>query len=179
MCQTEDGDECPRLFFSGGSDEGTLIRRILASLPIDLLYPVLDRLVDDAKTINRRCCFSEYDRSCEDLKLELYVDRERRSNYSILMKWVSLVLLSVMVLTVLAPLSSFSLIAVREGQPLLSNLDVCNSTAPALSTNGEMPCMVLCPFSTVPILSITAHEPAHPRFTELIITAPNEHPPKA
>jgi hypothetical protein len=96
-----------------------------------------------------------------------------------IMKWVSIILLIVLTFTVLAPLSSLSLIIDRQEQPLLGNLDVCNSAAPALSSNGEMPCVSVCPCRSVPTLSISTNEPVHSRFTELIFTAPNEHPPKA
>lgn len=88
-------------------------------------------------------------------------------------------LLIVLMFTVLAPLSSFSLIIVEKGRDLLVNLDVCNSAAPALSSNGEMPCVSVCSCCSVPTISISTNEPAHPRFTELIFTAPNGHPPKA
>jgi hypothetical protein len=95
------------------------------------------------------------------------------------MKWVSIILLVVLAFTVLAPLSSFSLTIVQKGSSFLDNLDVCHSAAPALSSSGEMPCVSVCPCSTVPTVSISIHEPFFPRFTERIVIAPNEHPPKA
>jgi hypothetical protein len=96
------------------------------------------------------------------------------------MKWVSVILLIVLTFTVLAPLSPFSLIiSDRQEQPLLGNLDVCNSAAPALSSNGEMPCVNLNS-STIPLyLSITTSDSFHPLFTEVVFTAPNEQPPQA
>ncbi|MEK6744103.1 MAG: hypothetical protein AABZ15_10845 [Nitrospirota bacterium] len=95
------------------------------------------------------------------------------------MKWVSCILLVVLAFTVFAPLSPFALIIDRQEQPLLGNLDVCNSAAPALSSNGEMPCVTIHS-SDLPIyLSITTSDSFHPVFTEVVFTAPNEHPPKA
>jgi hypothetical protein len=95
------------------------------------------------------------------------------------MKWVTIILLVVLAFTVLAPLSSFTLTIVQKDRSFLANLDVCHSAAPALSSSGEMPCVIICPCSSVPTVSISAHEPFLPRFTERIIIAPNEHPPKA
>jgi len=96
------------------------------------------------------------------------------------MKWVSVILLIVLTFTVLAPLSPFSLIiSDRQEQPLLGNLDVCNSAAPALSSNGEMPCVNINS-SKIPLyLSITTSDSFHPLFTEVVFTAPNEQPPQA
>ena len=95
------------------------------------------------------------------------------------MKWVTVILLVVIACAVLAPLSPFALISDHCEQPLLGNLDVCNSAAPALSANGEMPCVNINS-SILPIyLSITTSDTFHPLFTEVIFTAPSEHPPKA
>lgn len=95
------------------------------------------------------------------------------------MKWVTVILLVVLAFTVLAPISPLSLIIDRQEQPLLGNLDVCNSAAPALSSNGEMPCVHIN-HSQLPLyLSVTTSVSFHPAFTEVVFTAPNEHPPKA
>jgi len=95
------------------------------------------------------------------------------------MKWVSFILLVVLAFTVLAPLSPLSLIIDRQEQPLLGSLDVCNSATPALSANGEMPCVNIHS-SDLPIyLAITTSDLFHPVFAEVVLTAPNEHPPKA
>jgi hypothetical protein len=95
------------------------------------------------------------------------------------MKWVSVILVVILAFTVLAPLSPFALIMDRQEQPLVGNLDVCNSAAPALSSNGEMPCININS-SKIPVyLSITTSDPFHPIFSEVVFTAPNEQPPKA
>lgn len=95
------------------------------------------------------------------------------------MKWVTIILLVVLAFTVLAPVSPLSLIIDRQEQPLLGNLDVCNSAAPALSSNGEMPCVNINSSKMPLYLSITTSDPLHPLFTEVVFTAPNEQPPKA
>lgn len=95
------------------------------------------------------------------------------------MKWVTVILLVVLAFTILAPLSPFSLIIDRQEQPLLGNLDVCNSATPALSSNGQMPCVNISTSQLPLYISITTSDSFHPLFTEVVFTAPNEHPPKA
>jgi len=95
------------------------------------------------------------------------------------MKWVSVILLVILAVTVVAPFSPFTLLIDRQDQPLLGNLDVCNAATPALSTNGEMPCVTAISLKLPYYLSVTTSETFHPVFTEVVFTAPNEQPPKA
>jgi hypothetical protein len=96
-----------------------------------------------------------------------------------IMKWVSVILLIVFAFTVLAPMTLFTLTIVNDGVSFLGNLDVCHSAAPALSSNGEMPCVPMAVHRVIPSLSMTNHEPGNPLFTELILTTRNEHPPRS
>jgi hypothetical protein len=96
-----------------------------------------------------------------------------------IMKWVSVILLIIFAFTVLAPVTSFTHMAVNDGRSFLGTLDVCHSAAPALSSNGEMPCVPIAVHSVIPSLSMTNHEPGSPLFTELILTTRNEHPPRS
>ena len=100
------------------------------------------------------------------------------SHYSSNMKWVSIILLVVLTFTVLAPMTLFSFLVADDGRSVLTNLDVCHSAAPALSSNGEMPCVSAYPFSFAPAVSIWTKEPAYPLFTELILTTRSERPPQ-
>ncbi len=127
----------------------------------------------------RRVTFRHVYKSRSDIKLYFYIDIRFKSYYSAYMKWVTVILLVVLAFTVLAPLSPFSLVIDRQEQPLLGNLDVCNAAAPALSSNGEMPCVNTIPSKLPLYLSITTSDSFHPLFTEVVLTAPNEHPPKA
>jgi hypothetical protein len=95
------------------------------------------------------------------------------------MKSVTFILLIVLSFTVLAPVTSFTFMAVNDGRSFLGTLDVCHSAAPALSSNGEMPCVGLAPFSAPPALSVFFTEPVQPVFTELILTTSSEHPPRS
>ena len=113
------------------------------------------------------------------IKLDFYIDRPRRNNYTLSMKWISYILLVVLAFTVLAPVASFALVIVNDGRCFLGNLDVCHTAAPALSSNGEMPCVPLSVHNGIPSLSMTNLEPDNPLFTELILTTHNEHPPRS
>ena len=95
------------------------------------------------------------------------------------MKWVSVILLIILTCTALAPMTLFTFTIVHDGVSFLGNLDVCHAAAPALSSNGEMPCVPIVVHSAIPTLSMTSHEPGNPLFTELILTTRNEHPPRS
>jgi hypothetical protein len=95
------------------------------------------------------------------------------------MKWVSVILLIVLTFTVLTPMTLLTLMIVNDEGSFLGNLDVCHSAAPALSSNGDMPCVPIVVHSAIPSLSMMNLEPANPLFTELILTTRNEHPPRS
>ena len=111
--------------------------------------------------------------------LILYLDRIRVCFYTSLMRLVTLTLLVVLMFTALGPLTVFTFTAVDDGSCFFGNLDVCHTAAPALSSNGEMPCVGLAPCSAAPTLSISFIEPAHPVYAELILTSRTEHPPRS
>lgn len=94
------------------------------------------------------------------------------------MKWNAVIVLFAILISVVVP-PSLTLITATGTQASLGELDVCHSAAPALSSNGEMPC-VHSNTSKLPMyLSITTSDPFHPVITEVVFTSPNEHPPKA
>jgi hypothetical protein len=95
------------------------------------------------------------------------------------MRSITFILLIVLAFTVLAPMASFTIITVNDGRSFLGNLDICHAAAPALSSNGEMPCLPIAVHSAIPSLSMTDREPGNPLFTELILTTRNEHPPRS
>lgn len=113
------------------------------------------------------------------LKLELYVDSSSEKYYCAPMRWISILLLVILAVTLVTPLSSFSLVIAGKDRSMLSTLDVCHSAAPALSSNGEMPCVPMNAHGIVPNLFVTFPEAACPVFTELILTTRNEQPPQS
>ena len=95
------------------------------------------------------------------------------------MRSVTFILLIVLTFTVLAPATSFTLIVVNDGRSFLGMLDVCHSAAPALSSNGEMPCVSACPCSSVPMFHLASIAPSPQIFTELLLASRNEQPPRS
>jgi hypothetical protein len=110
---------------------------------------------------------------------QLYIDIACVYFYTCIMRSVSIILLVVLAFTVFAPMTSYTLIAVNDGRAFLGTLDVCHSAAPALSSNGEMPCVPIAVHCAIPSLSMMNLEPGNPLFTELILTTCNEHPPRS
>jgi hypothetical protein len=95
------------------------------------------------------------------------------------MRSLSILLLIVFAVTLVTPLSSFSLDRTGKDCDMLSTLDVCNSAAPALSSNGEMPCVHMTANGIIHVVFVTFHETTCPVFTELILTTRNEQPPQS
>lgn len=95
------------------------------------------------------------------------------------MRSISIILLLVFSVTMVTPLSSFSLTVNGKVYDMLTTLDVCHSAAPAISSNGEMPCVHMSANSIIPAVIVTIHEAAYPVFTELILAARNEQPPQS
>lgn len=96
------------------------------------------------------------------------------------MKWATIMLLLVLAFTVLTPVSSFSLfIAPEHGSEVFADLDVCHSAAPALSSNGEIPCLHMTATSIIPVEFVAFHETTYPVFAELILATRNEQPPQS
>ena len=95
------------------------------------------------------------------------------------MKWVSIMLLCILAVTVLAPLSLFSVASVGSDHPTLGNLDVCNTATPALSVNGEMPCVTASFCIAAPLLSASTNHSLQQTCIELILSSRNEQPPQS
>ena len=99
--------------------------------------------------------------------------------YGALMRRISILLLIVLAVTMVTPLSSFTLSIAGKECAMLTTLDVCHSATPALSSNGEMPCVHITANIIIPAVIVSIHETAYPVFTELILTTRNEQPPQS
>ena len=99
--------------------------------------------------------------------------------YGASMRRLAILLLVVLAVTLVTPLSSFTLDIAGKGCDMLTTLDVCHSAAPALSSNGEMPCVHMTANNIIPAVIVTIHETTYPVFTELILTTRNEQPPQS
>jgi hypothetical protein len=95
------------------------------------------------------------------------------------MRRITILLLIVLAVTVVAPLSFFSIIVSEKNGEVLSNLDVCNGATPALSAHGEMPCVTTSFCADAPLLSESANESLPKIFIELILSSRSEQPPRS
>jgi hypothetical protein len=76
-------------------------------------------------------------------------------------------------------MTSFTPVIVNDGQSFLGNLDVCHAATPALSSNGEMPCVNevpcrICQPAQGEVVQIDNH-----LFQPFLIVLQEERPPKA
>lgn len=92
---------------------------------------------------------------------------------------ISLILLIVMIITLLAPVSLCLQSPKQTEYSLFVGLDVCHSAAPALSSNGDMPCVHAIPNSVDPIVSMSTNASFHPIFSYPILSSRTERPPQA
>jgi hypothetical protein len=93
------------------------------------------------------------------------------------MKWQSIIVLLAIVLSVAVP-PALPFIP-GGGAASIGTLDVCHSAAPALSSNGEMPCISVMPSLQHPLRSMICRSLQEPLIKELLIPFDNDHPPQA
>ncbi len=93
------------------------------------------------------------------------------------MRSVSLIVLLAVAFGVIVP--PLIPMAAHDESPMIGNIDICNSGVPALSSNGEMPCMNECPCKQGLVPVIVYAEKIDPLFTHFLLASRNERPPKA
>ena len=92
------------------------------------------------------------------------------------MRWQSIILLLAITLSIVVPPSLQ--LAGRGAQAAIGTLDVCHSATPALSSDGEMPCLTECSGSPLPLaLQEVIHLLSLPD-TSIFIAFQDERPPK-
>jgi len=94
------------------------------------------------------------------------------------MRFLSLILLILLLVGIMVP-PSFGIMLSRDGDSALGVLDICHSSEPALSSDGEMPCINATSCSHTTTQSVSTIEPYRPLFSQLLISSQNEQPPKA
>jgi hypothetical protein len=93
-----------------------------------------------------------------------------------IMRWQAIIVLLAITLSVFVP-PSLSLTG-SCGQAAIGTLDVCHSAIPALSSNGEMPCMNECSNAHLPLgLQEIIHIVSLPDKS-VFIAFQDERPPK-
>ena len=87
-----------------------------------------------------------------------------------------MVLLAVALSIIVPP--SLSLTIADGGHSMIGTLDVCHSATPALSSNGDMPCVNECPCNFFPFAQHAVSEIVSPPSKPLFIAFQDERPPK-
>lgn len=94
------------------------------------------------------------------------------------MKWKAVIVLLAISFTIFAP-PSLPLTAAHDGHSRIGSLDICHSAIPAISANGEMPCITPGPAVHCPTIFIALTASQKPFFLQPLFTFDSEHPPKA
>jgi hypothetical protein len=93
------------------------------------------------------------------------------------MKCQAAIILLAIVLSIVVP-PSLPLTILHGGQAEIGTLDVCHSTTPALSSNGDMPCMSESPYKPLPLPQNVVAVIENPQFKPFFIAFQDERPPK-
>jgi len=91
------------------------------------------------------------------------------------MKWKTVIVLLFITLGIMVP-PSLPLVIGHEAR--IGTLDVCRSATPAISSQGDMPCVSECPCH-LPAEGTEIGDTPAPLFKPLLIVFQDEHPPKA
>lgn len=94
------------------------------------------------------------------------------------MRWKAVIVLLAVVIGIVVP-PSLPLMTAHEVQASIGTLDVCHKAAPALFSQGDMPCVNECPCHPLPLGSITVPDAVSSSFKPLLLTHQDERPPQA
>jgi hypothetical protein len=93
------------------------------------------------------------------------------------MKLQAVIVLLAIALGVAVP-PALPMMAVGGGEAEIGVLDLCHAGAPALSSNGDIPCMNECPCRPLPLSKNRVCAVPTPRCKPFIIAYQDERPPK-
>jgi len=93
------------------------------------------------------------------------------------MKWQAIIVLLTIAFSIVVP-PSLSLTLAQDGQAAIGILDVCHSTTPALSSQGDMPCMNERPIKPLPLAQTHSAFVANTPFKPYVTAFQDERPPK-
>ncbi len=94
------------------------------------------------------------------------------------MRWQSIIVLLAIALSIVVP-PALPIMAAQGGQAEIGTLDVCHSATPALSSNGDMPCINEGMNLLLPQELSTVSAVAAPRSKPFCIAFQDERPPKS
>lgn len=92
------------------------------------------------------------------------------------MRWQAIIILVVVLLGIVVPPS---LPFTTGNEQAIGSLDICHDAAPALSSNGDMPCINECSSCPLPLARYAVLESVNPSVKPLFIASQDERPPKA
>jgi hypothetical protein len=118
--------------------------------------------------------FHEY----KDHNVDFIIDSPAQYYYSGSMRWQAVIVLLAIMLSIIVP-PSLPMTISHGSQTSIGILDLCHSSAPALSTSGDMPCMNECPCQSLPLARSAAGAIGQPPFKPFLIAFQDERPPKA
>jgi hypothetical protein len=93
------------------------------------------------------------------------------------MKWQAFIVLLALGISIAVP-PSFSVPGEHGNQMMIANVNVCHPAAPALSANGNMPCVHQCACNHRHLVQDKIVEIINPRIKPLLIAFQDERPPK-
>lgn len=94
------------------------------------------------------------------------------------MRLISTMIVIAIALSILSPPGVVTL-QTGSASATIQTLDVCHSATPALSSNGDIPCVNECPCNHIPSLVVAFTEQSKPFFLQFLIPLPVEQPPRA
>ena len=94
------------------------------------------------------------------------------------MKLKAVIVLLALGLSIALP-PTLRLMAEHGGQAAIVTLDVCHAATPALSLNGDMPCVNECTFNALPLAQNMTSEISNPPCKPFFIAFQDERPPKS
>jgi hypothetical protein len=93
------------------------------------------------------------------------------------MKWQAFIVLLAIALSIVVP-PSLPFLSDHSAMAAIGTLDVCHSATPALSSNGDMPCVNECACRHLPFAQSKSAEILAPPCKPLLISFQDERPPK-
>ena len=93
------------------------------------------------------------------------------------MRWQAVIVLTAIALSIVIP-PTLILTGVHGVQTAIGTLDVCHSATPALSSNGNMPCLDVCSNHPLPLALQGVTQIAALQDKSVIIAVQDEHPPQ-
>ena len=94
------------------------------------------------------------------------------------MRWQAVIILLAIALSIAGP-PAMPIMISEGSHTTIGTLDVCHSSTPALSTDGDMPCISECLCRPFPPSQNEVVEVINPRFKPFFIALQDERPPKA